>query len=191
MKGVKNLNDEELVRLACTQDQELYAEVVRRYQDKLMRYATYLIQDKDRAADVVQEAFIKAFVNLRSFDTKKKFSSWIYRITHNEALNHIKKHKREVPLGGELSEQVAISSSDIEEDFDKQQLKKMVISCLNMLPPIYRSPLVLSYLEGKSYEEISDILRMPIGTVGTRINRGKKLLAAICRQKGLEAYARS
>ena len=71
-----------------TKDQELYGEVVRRYQDKLLRYADYLMQNESRAADVTQNAFIKAFINLNSFDTGKKFSSWIYRITHNEAINN-------------------------------------------------------------------------------------------------------
>jgi len=189
MEGVANLTDEELVHLVCTKDQELYREVVHRYQDKLMRYATYLIRDDARATDVVQEAFIKAFINLRSFNPKKKFSSWIYRIVHNEAINNIKKHKREMPLEGDISvEQVAVGSLDEEEGFDKRQLKKMVASCLDRLPLIYSSPLALFYLEGKPYEEISDVLRIPIGTVGTRISRGKRLLATIWTRSEFASY---
>jgi RNA polymerase sigma-70 factor (ECF subfamily) len=192
MEDVANLTDEELVQLVCTKDQELYREVVRRYQDKLMRYATYLIQDEGRATDVVQEAFIKSFVNLQGFNPKKKFSSWIYRIVHNEAINNLKKHKKEMPLEDAVSaEKIAIGSLDEEEGFDKRQLKKIVVSCLDRLPLIYSSPLALFYLEGKPYEEISDVLRIPIGTVGTRISRGKRLLATICREEGLETYATS
>lgn len=191
MRNVRRLNDEELVELVCTQDQELYAELVRRYQDKLMRYATGLIQNEDKAADVVQEAFIKAFVNLRGFDADKKFSSWIYRIVHNEAINYLKKYNKEISLDNhQWIEQVVKSGGDIEEDFDRKEAKEMLHQALKELPLKYRSPLILFYLEEKSYEEISDVLRIPVGTVGTRINRGKKLMRVIYKKKGGGVYAK-
>lgn len=192
MKKVKNLDDEELVELVRTQDQELYSEVVRRYQDKLVRYATSLIQDEDKAADVVQEAFIKAFVNLKGFNLKKKFSSWIYRIVHNEAINYLKKHKREISLeNNQWIERTVDSGQDIEKDFNRKEAEKMLYQSLNELPLKYRSPLTLFYLEEKSYEEISDVLRIPVGTVGTRISRGKKLMRTICKKKGGEIYVKN
>lgn len=192
MKKVKNLDDEELVELVRTQDQELYSEVVRRYQDKLVRYATSLIQDEDKAADVVQEAFIKAFVNLKGFNLKKKFSSWIYRIVHNEAVNYLKKHKREISLeNNQWIERTVDSGQDIEKDFNRKEAEKMLYQSLNELPLKYRSPLTLFYLEEKSYEEISDVLRIPVGTVGTRISRGKKLMRTICKKKGGEIYVKN
>jgi len=180
--------------LVRTQDQELYKELVRRYQDKLRHYAGSLIGNEDKAADVVQEAFIKAFVNLRGFKIKKKFSSWIYRITHNEAINQIKKYKREVPLENNKQAEKAIikqalkNNSEVEINFEKQEVQEILNACLKELPLKYRSPLVLFYLEEKSYEEISDVLRIPVGTVGTWINRGKKLMATLCQKKGGEIY---
>ncbi|KPJ70922.1 hypothetical protein AMJ51_00545 [Microgenomates bacterium DG_75] len=192
MKKIKSLSDEELIELVRNKDQELYKEVVRRYQTKLMRYATGLIQDEDKAADVVQESFIKAFVNLRGFNTKKKFSSWIYRIVHNEAINYIKKHKKEISLeNNKWVERAAKSNEDVEEDFNQKEAKEMLYLSLKELPLKYRSPLVLFFLEEKTYEEISDVLRIPIGTVGTRINRGKKMLRLIYKKKGGEVYAKN
>jgi len=192
MKKIKSLSDEELIELVRNKDQELYEEVVRRYQTKLMRYATGLIQDEDKAADVVQESFIKAFVNLRGFNTKKKFSSWIYRIVHNEAINYIKKHKKEISLeNNKWVERAAKSNEDVEEDFNQKEAKEMLYLSLKELPLKYRSPLVLFFLEEKTYEEISDVLRIPIGTVGTRINRGKKMLRLIYKKKGGEVYAKN
>lgn len=189
MKNVKNLSDEELVELVRSQDQELFGEVVQRYQDKLLRYATSLVGDGHQAADVVQESFIKAFINLRGFNVKRKFSSWIYRIVHNQAINQIKKKKRELSLdGNQYLKEAMRSKVDIEKDFDKQELAKMVTVCLNKLPLKYRAPLVLFYLQERSYEEISDVLRIPVGTVGTRINRGKKMLAFIWEKNGGKAY---
>lgn len=185
MKDIKNLSDEELVDLVRNKDQELYREVVRRYQDKLMRYATGLIQDEGKAADVVQEAFIKAFINLRGFNAQKKFSSWIYRIVHNESVNYIKKHKKEISLeNNKWIEQAVRSDENIEEDFSRKEAKMILYQSLKELPLKYRSPLILYYLEEKTYEEISDVLRIPIGTVGTRINRGKKLMRVIYKKKG-------
>ena len=191
MKNDDGLSDEELVALVCNQDQEQYRELVKRYQDKLMRYAIGLIQDEDKAADVVQQAFIKAFVNLRGFNTKKKFSSWIYRIVHNEAINYIKKYQKEISLEANLwLEQSLVSNNNVEEDFDRKQARKVLYLSLQKLPLKYRSPLVLFYLEEKTYEEISDVLRIPVGTVGTRINRGKKLMRTIYGRNGGEIYAK-
>ena len=96
MADVRTLSDEELVTIIRKNDKEQYAEIVRRYQDKLRRYATVLVHDDQRALDIVQESFIKAFIHLQGFNTKKKFSSWLYRIVHNEAINAVKKTRKEV-----------------------------------------------------------------------------------------------
>lgn len=184
-KDLKSLKDEELVVLVRDQDQELYTEIVDRYQDKLTRYATYLIRQKDKAEDVVQEAFIKAFVNLQGFKTKKKFSSWIYRITHNEAINYIKKYNKETSLDqNEYLREIPNDDSPAKE-FEKKETKKMLRKCLGKLPIIYREPLALFYLEEKSYNEISDILRIPMGTLSVRMNRGKKIMKNLCQKNNL------
>lgn len=185
MKKVKKLTDEQLVQLVRVKDQELYTEIVRRYQSRLLRYAYCLAQDEEKAADVVQESFIKAFVNLKGFNIKKKFSSWIYRIVHNEAINYLKKHKKEISIetNGWIKEALK-SEVNLEKDLEKKEAQKILKDCLKNLPIIYRSPLTLFYLEEKAYEEISDVLRIPMGTVGTRINRGKKILRKICNKKG-------
>ena len=147
MKNVKSLSDEDLVEVVRNRDQELYREIVNRYQEKLLRYANYLIGDNDKAADVVQEAFVKAFVNLQGFDVKRKFSSWIYRIVHNEAINYIKKYKKEISLEGNNFVNILKKDEDIEEDFEKKEIKKRVRQCLKALSVKYREPLVLYFLE--------------------------------------------
>lgn len=182
------LRDEEIVELVRNGNKEFYTEIVQRYQAKLLRYVTYLIQDRESASDVVQDAFIKAFVNLWGFDTKRKFSSWIYRITHNEAINYLKKQKREILIKDKVLEGLVDTRKQPEDEFNHGELKKMIKECLEELPIKYRSPLVLFFLEAKSYEEISDTLRIPIGTIGTRINRGKKLIQRICKKNGGRIY---
>ena len=91
MANAKALPDEELVELIIKDDQELFGERVTRYQDKLERYILRLGSSKEQSQDVVQDTFIKAFKNLRGFNQSLKFSSWIYRIAHNEAINLFKK----------------------------------------------------------------------------------------------------
>ncbi|MFC1626704.1 RNA polymerase sigma factor [Patescibacteria group bacterium] len=180
MKDVQRLSDEELVELVRSKDQELYREIVLRYQDKLLRYATYLLHDEQRAADAVQQSLIKAYINLNGFDKKKKFSSWIYRIVHNESINCIKKKKREISLDANSWVKETIQSNeDIMTDLSVKDGQIALQKCIDTLPIRYKGPLSLYFFEEKSYEEISDILKIPIGTVGTRINRGKKILKQI------------
>ena len=180
MSALKNLSDEKIVEIVRTKDKNFYAEIIRRYEKKLLRYALYLFNDEQLAADAVQEALIKAYVNLHSFDVKKKFSSWLYRIVHNQAINLIRKNKQHswIEENSELD-----SGIDLEDDLIKKELKAHLHNCINQMPILYKEPLTLYFLEEKSYEEISDILRLPIGTVGTRINRAKHLVKKLCQKK--------
>lgn len=185
MANIDDLSDEQLVEIVRSKDQEMYAGLVTRYQNKLIRYASTLINNPDEALDVVQDSFIKAFKNLNGFNPKYKFSPWIYRIVHNEAINYIKKHRRSVSLDDNpWVERVAHYKEKHDEVFDQQQLKKLLHKHINDLPYAYREPLVLFYLEEKSYEEISDILHMPVSSIGTRIFRARKLLQQTLKEEG-------
>ena len=178
MRDISSLSDEKIVEIVRSKDKEQYAEIIRRYQVRLMRYATYLVGESHTAADVVQEAFIKAFINLNGFDLKKKFSSWIYRIVHNEAMNVISKDKKKESLDDHMQ---YASNVDITDDVIKQELVQHANHCLEKMPILYKEPLSLYFLDEKSYEEISDILRIPVATVGTRINRAKGVMKKICQ----------
>jgi RNA polymerase sigma-70 factor (ECF subfamily) len=176
----KVFNDEQLVVYIRTKDKEAYREIVKRYEKKLMRYCIYLIKDEIKANDVLQSTFLKAFVNLNGFNKNKKFSTWIYRIAHNEAINEVKKNNKEVQL---LENMDFESSEDLDENVFRKERQKKIKECLSRLPILYAEPLTLHYLEEKSYDEISDILRISIGTVGTRINRAKKFMRKLCQKK--------
>ncbi len=179
MKEEVKLTDEEVVEKVRISDKDLYVLIINRYQKKLLRYANNLLKDEDKAVDVVQGSFIKAFVNLNSFNTDNKFSSWIYQIVHNEALNLIKKYPGETPL---LDDVDFKSDENIEENLIKCETKIQVEKCLKEIPLLYSEPLSLYYIDNKSYEEISDILRIPMGTVAIRISRAKKLMKNICQK---------
>lgn len=179
MNDFEKISDEEIIKKIRTSDQNLYTIIIERYQEKLLRYARNLTRDESKATDTVQESFIKAFINLNNFDTNKKFSSWIYRIVHNEIINGFKKYKNEIPL---LEEWDFKSEENIEDEFEQKEISKKIEKCLNNIPLLYGEPLSLYYIDEKTYEEISDILRIPMGTVATRINRAKKLMKKICQK---------
>ena len=178
-----NLTDEEIVRITREEDKELYTHIVRRYEKKLLRYIKRYIKGEDMAEDVLQTVFIKAYENLQSFDIKRNFSSWIYRIAHNEALNKIKRENRSVSgFDPKILEILVENNDNPAKEHDSKELKVQIEKCFSELPIKYRDVLTLFYLEDKKYEEISDILRLPSGTVATRINRGKKLLQEKCQK---------
>jgi RNA polymerase sigma-70 factor (ECF subfamily) len=175
----ENKTDEEVILYIQSKDQEVYSVIVERYQAKLSRYVNSIIHNEAKAIDIVQETFIKAFINLRSFDNKKKFSSWIYRIAHNEAINAIKKNHKEVSFEEDFDIE---SDENITDSFEKKEVASKVGKCISKMSLIYSEPLVLYGIEDKSYEEISDILRIPMGTVATRISRAKILMKNICQK---------
>lgn len=183
------MSDSELVAQVQSGQQESYEEIVKRYEKPLLRYARYLTKQSEFSPDIVQNAFIKAYVNLKGFDISKKLSSWLYRIVHNEAVNRIRKESRFFSFEDiEWVEQIFSRSEPVEEALQASEIRKLLKESLQEIPLAYRAPLILFYLEDKSYDEISDVLRIPMGTVGTRINRGKKYLKKVVQKKGGEAY---
>ena len=187
-QDISQLSDEALAEHIRADNPEEYREIVLRYEARLLRYVQGILHDADKAADVVQETFIKAFINLNGFNTKLKFSSWIYRIAHNEAINSIRKYAKEFRPDDEAwFDRVEDERELLPEAMDKEISKQQLASSLSKLSLKYRDPVMLHYLEGLSYQEISDVLTIPVATVGTRINRGKGQLKTILRKEGFGA----
>jgi RNA polymerase sigma-70 factor (ECF subfamily) len=173
---MEQLDDEKIVQAILSGNSELYREIIKRYENKLSHYLRKFANDKDDVEDVLQIVFIKAYKNLHGFDISKKFSSWIYRIAHNEAINHLKRNKKNKICLDDIEYKLIDDKADIKKETDRIFLKKDIEVALGKLKKKYKDPLVLFYLEEMSYEEISDILRIPKNTVGTLISRGKKIL---------------
>ena len=172
--------DAELVKLAL-RDKEYFIHLMDRYEAKLLRYIRRLTGLKNEyAEDILQEVFIKIYKNLNNFNTDLKFSSWAYRITHNETINHIKKikGKETISLENDDGDKVSLidilmDDTDVKENVAQNEQNLKVREILFKLPTKYRDVLVLKYLEDKDYSEISDILKKPMGTVATLVNRAK------------------
>jgi RNA polymerase sigma-70 factor (ECF subfamily) len=177
------LTDEQIVVAVRSNNSELYSEIIQRYQSKLSHYLKKFIRDNDELEDVLQSVFIKAYKNLNSFNINKRFSPWIYRIAHNEAINHLKKNSK-YSLSLDDSEYDVIDEKlDINKDLDEELTREKINLALSSIKQKYREPIILFFFEQKTYEEISEILRLPINTVGTLIARGKQNLKKIIDQK--------
>jgi RNA polymerase sigma-70 factor (ECF subfamily) len=176
---MSNETDEEIAIRVQRGEREAFGELIERYQAKLLRYGRKFLFDTEDSADIVQDVFIKAYENIQSFDPARRFSPWVYRIAHNELVNALKKRKanRTVftfdidTLFPHLTAPDTADSGAMERD-----LRSTLEGHLEKLDPKYREPLVLYYLESMDYKEISDILEIPVSTVGVRLARGRGIL---------------
>lgn len=176
LNDMQDLSDEQIIGKVLEDNKDIYIEIIKRYEKKLSHYLHKFISDQDEIEDVLQVVFIKTYKNLYGFDQNKKFSSWIYRIAHNEAVNYLKKKKASKICLDDVEYKLVDEKVDLNSGIDNNFLKKDIEKILGSLKLKYREPLILFFFEGKSYEEISDILRVPKNTVGTLILRGKKLI---------------
>jgi len=176
------ISDEELVRKILSGDKDQYKLIVDRYGNKLERYIRSIVGKSHDTEDILQNVFIKAYKNLSAFDRKLKFSSWIYRIAHNESVNYIKSSLvQKVTVFGEWFD---FGQYDLtEEKIDREMARKQITKCMENLDYKYKEPLILYYMDDKSYEEISDILRIPVRAVGVRIHRAKEQMRRLCYGK--------
>lgn len=178
------ISDEQLAARAQAGDTEAFGMLVERYEKKLLRYARRFLSDPEDGTDLVQDVFIKAYENLRSFDATRRFSPWIYRIAHNEFVNALKKRaaRRTIftidfdTLFPNLAADEQADSVALDRD-----IRATIDRYLDQLDAKYREPLILYYLEEMDYRAIADVLRIPISTVGVRLSRAKSALQKLAQ----------
>lgn len=180
-------SDTELVVLSLSKADN-FAFLIERYKSKIGSYIKRLTNiDDDDLEDVLQEIFIKVYINLNGFDKNLQFSSWIYRIAHNEVISRHRKLKArpegyKVIIDEELANSLA-AEIDIKGGVDKKILQNNIGSVLSAMSAVCRELIVLKFLEEKSYQEISDILKKPLGTVASLMNKAKKEFRTVSQQK--------
>jgi RNA polymerase sigma-70 factor (ECF subfamily) len=185
--------DQDLVR-AALREPKAYAQIVRRYEAPLTRYVGRMLGGSSPSTeDVLQEVFIKAYLNLNDYDQRRRFSPWLFRIAHNEAHTLLRKQRteRRVISGEEgllLLERMT-EPADARTNLDIARDEERVRAALTDLDARYRDVMILRFLEEKNYEDISDILEMPMGTVATLISRGKQQLRRALEERGVTGEA--
>lgn len=172
------MTDEEIALLVQQGDMESFGVLVGRYEAKMLRYARKFLFKNEDAEDNVQDVFIKAYRNIQSFDVKRKFSPWIYRIAHNQFLNALKRKEKDfIPLFNlDVLFPHYFLKESAEDEMNVKELKKMLDKILQKLKPKYREPLILYYFEMLDYKEIAEVLQIPTSTVGVRLRRGKEIM---------------
>jgi len=183
MISVDNLDkksDSEIVGLVLA-DQENFSHIVKRYKTKIFAYIRRISNfSEEEAEDVLQNIFIKVYQNINDFDSDLKFSSWIYRIAHNEVIDNFRKNKaRPQTSSFEIDDDRIMILADefnIEKEIDRGKTKEVIGDAMNKLDIKFKDILVLKFFEEKDYNEISDIIKKPKGTVASRISKAKEEL---------------
>lgn len=172
-------------------DVNCFSELVERYQKRLFYYIMKITNVRtEDAEDILQEVFLKVYRNLNDFDGRVKFSSWIYRITRNHVISeHRKREVRGqnnfVPIDEILLNTLA-SELSTNTSIDIEYLNKNIHKILDNIDQKYSEVLILKFFEEKSYQEISDIIKKPMGTIATLINRAKKRFIKEFNKQNLE-----
>jgi RNA polymerase sigma-70 factor, ECF subfamily len=170
-------------------DPRAFAQIVARYQLRLLNFVYRMIGDRERAEDLVQEAFLRVHRHLDRFDRSRKFSTWIYTIASNLAKNELRNRGRSPLVSFEHTRpptepdvrpiQFEDSNSRPDEMYERRRLKDLVDRTVSRLSAHHREVFVLRELEGKSYEEIAEIMHCNLGTVKSRLNRARQSFAEL------------
>ena len=167
------MEDRDIITKVLSGDIEQYRHIVDKYKDKIFNYVNYsFTKDNDLAEDVTQEAFIRAFDNLKKFDIGRPFSPWLYKIATNIALTHIGKKKN---ISLDVLPEIP-DKSDIDQSMNNKIIKETLVKKIDELPTNYKEVINLHYWQEMKYEEIAVILSVPIGTVRTWLFRAKAML---------------
>lgn len=181
------LDDRDVVALACKGRETAFRELLSRYERPVFSLVVRMVRDATLAEDLAQEAFIKAFHALGSYDPRFKFSSWLFKIANNLTIDHLRKKQLDtVSIHGSSSPgreedsrpRIAVpDGGETPEDYTaNRELGSQIENAIGRLRPEYRTAILLRHVEGRSYEEVAEIMEVPLGTVKTYIHRGRNEL---------------
>jgi RNA polymerase sigma-70 factor (ECF subfamily) len=178
-------SDEHIAKSIQEGKKDNLAILIDRYEEKLTRYVSRMIFDKSKVEDLTQDVFINAYTNINSFNVKQKFNPWIYRIAHNICINEIKKSSRWkiLDIDSDTILPFLFAKERTETNYEKDEIRKEMAECLEKLDTKYKEAIMLYYYEEMSYDEISDVLKIPTSTVGIRIKRAKEKIKNIYTEK--------
>lgn len=188
--GIRKLTDGELVVDAVTGRIDGFEELVRRYQRPITSYVFRMLGDYESALDVTQEVFIKVYNSLSKYSSEYKFSTWLYRIAHNAAIDHMRRNSvspqslETENADGSYQLQIESRGPSPEQDHERREWRTEIDSVVECLPPAYRDLILLRHSRDLSYDEIAEVTGLPLGTVKNRLFRAREMMREIFIERG-------
>src|SRR2546426_9188053 len=185
--------DGELVQSALAGRETSFEELVRRYQRPIAAYVYRMVGDYDAALVLTQEVFIKVYNSLTRYRSEFKFSTWIYKIAHNAAIDHLRRHTvREQALTGSIDgdrREMSIESRRLtpEQESERRERRSEIESVVQLLPAAYRELIALRHSHDLSYVEIAEVTGLPLGTVKNRLFRAREAMRDQLMQRGISS----
>jgi len=184
--------DRTLIDSALSGDQSAYKGLMERHRQAIFHIILKIVRDREIAADLMQETFMKAFASLATYRSEFKFSTWLYRIAANTAIDHLRKQRMKMlsidsppeSADGPIAIEVADNSYNPENDLINREQRFSINEAIEALPEKYRVVIIYRHRDDKSYDEIADALSLPVGTVKARIFRARELLKKKLRSGG-------
>jgi RNA polymerase sigma-70 factor (ECF subfamily) len=183
---VQDAADSRLTGLALAGAQDAYRELLRRYERPVFNLVLQIVGGRADAEDLTQEVFVKAFRALRQFDPARRFSSWLFKIAHNHALDHLRKSRAPaVSIDTDEHAETLVADGPSPADLtERARLADALRGAIGRLRVEYREAVVLRYQEDLSHEDIADVMGVPVGTVKTYLHRARKDLALVMGAAG-------
>lgn len=179
------MTDELIVKFILKGNTQIFSEIVSRYKDKVFRLSYRFTNDSGEAQDLSQEVFIAVYKKLHTYKENSKFSTWLYRINYNLCIDWLRKNKKRKVLTVESEEDCALDKEySLEESFIERQKRVMVRSVINSMDEKYKTVLILFHFEGFSYEDMGEVLKIPVKTVETRLYRARNILKKELTRRG-------
>lgn len=189
--GIGRIADCDLVKSACKGRSESFEELVKRYQRPITSYVFRIVGEYEASLDVTQEVFIKVYNSLDKYSDQYKFSTWLYRIAHNAAIDHLRRnsvslHSIEAEnADGTFQFQIESDRPNPEQDREMSEWRTEIESVVQCLPTAYRDLIVLRHGQDLSYDEIAAVTSLPLGTVKNRLFRAREMMRTIFVERGL------
>jgi RNA polymerase sigma-70 factor (ECF subfamily) len=176
-------DDTIILRRVLAGDEDSFGVLVRRYEAKLRVYVVQIVGIEEEARDLVQETFVRVWNNLASYDPRFRFSTWLFRIARNLAIDHLRRRRAVVPLESRQNDEgevIPFDPADVRRgplgDLENSELAGAMAREISGLPPAYRELIVLRHFVGLAYNEIAELKGMPLGTVKNKLFRAHSVL---------------
>jgi RNA polymerase sigma-70 factor, ECF subfamily len=190
LENLRDLTDGELLAKAITGREDSFEELVRRYQRPITNYVYRMVGNYDAALDVTQEVFIKVYNSMSRYSSEYKFSTWLYKISHNAAIDYLRRNSNQTQSletensDGTFQLQFESKRPSPELERERSEWREEIAAVVKCLPTGYRELILLRHTQDLSYEEIAEITNLPLGTVKNRLFRAREMMRDLFIERG-------